>query len=77
MEVENNKELVPFGHYCDQWKEMDPAARLITLDLELDESICTMYDYFDIFLGRMQMCRHGAEVLGARFKLVANGSKVL
>ena len=27
MEVENNKELVPFGHYCDQWKEMDPAAR--------------------------------------------------
>lgn len=57
--------------------EMDPAARLITLDLELDESICTMYDYFDIFLGRMQMCRHGAEVLGARFKLVANGSKVL
>lgn len=57
--------------------EMDPAARLITLDLELDESICTMYDYFDIFLGRMQMCRHGAEVLGARFKLVTNGSKVL
>lgn len=27
MEVENNKELVPFAHYCDQWKEMDPAAR--------------------------------------------------
>lgn len=57
--------------------EINAPARLITLDLDLDESLCTMYDYFDIFLGRMQMCRHGAEVLGARFKLVANGSKVL
>lgn len=49
----------------------------IALNLQIDESICTMYDYFDIFLVRMQMCRHAAEILGARFKLTANGSKVL
>lgn len=49
----------------------------IALNLQIDESICTMYEYFDIFLGRMQMCRHAAEILGARFKLTANGSKVL
>ncbi len=33
--------------------------------------------YFDIFLGRMQMCRHDGAFLGVRFKLMANGSKVL
>ena len=47
------------------------------LDLEIDESICTMYEYFEIFLGRMMMCRQAAEVLGAKFKLLANGSKIL
>ena len=35
------------------------------------------FEYFDIFLGRMMMCRGAAEILGARFKLTANGSKVL
>lgn len=28
-----------------------------------------MYEYFEIFLGRMMMCRGAAEVLGATFKL--------
>ena len=26
--------------------------KVITLNLEIDENICTMYDYFEIFLGR-------------------------
>lgn len=51
--------------------------KLITLNLQIDEEICTMYDYFEIFLGRMLMCRKAAEILGARFKLLANGRKVL
>ncbi|MGN0368695.1 MAG: HD domain-containing protein [Wujia sp.] len=51
--------------------------RLISLNLQIDEEICTMYEYFEIFLGRMMMCRKAAEYLGARFKLTANGSKVL
>lgn len=49
----------------------------ITLNLQVDDSICTMYEYFDIFLGRMMMCRRAAEILGAKFKFTANGSKVL
>ena len=57
--------------------KISPEKKLISLNLQIDESICTMYDYFDIFLGRMQMCRHAAELFGARFKLTANGSKVL
>lgn len=49
----------------------------ITLELTVDESICTMYEYFDIFLQRMLMSRGAAEMLGAKFSLRVNGSKVL
>lgn len=56
---------------------IDAEKKVIRLDLEIDESICTMYEYFEIFLGRMMMCRGAAEMLGAKFKLQANGSKIL
>lgn len=54
-----------------------PQEKKITLDLQIDESICTMYEYFDIFLGRMMMCRGAAEMLGCKFRLTVNGGKVL
>ncbi|WP_274420576.1 HD domain-containing protein [Blautia sp. XA-2221] len=57
--------------------KVNAQKHLITLNLQIDEEICTMYEYFEIFLGRMMMCRKAAELLGARFKLTANGSKVL
>lgn len=57
--------------------KIDTDKKMITLNLQIDESICTMYEYFDIFLGRMMMCRKAAEILGLRFRLTANGSKVL
>ena len=57
--------------------KVDPAEKKISLNLQIDESICTMYEYFDIFLGRMMMCREAAQMLGARFRLTVNGSKVL
>ena len=53
------------------------GQEVITLSLTVDEEICTMYEYFEIFLGRMVMCRRAAEMLGAKFKLKVNGSKVL
>ena len=51
--------------------------KIIALNLQVDEHICTMYEYFDIFLGRMLMCRKAAEFLGAKFRLTVNGGKVL
>lgn len=57
--------------------EIDAENKVITLNLTVDEDICTMYEYFEIFLGRMVMCRRAAEMLGTKFKLMANGSKVL
>ena len=50
---------------------------VIALNLQIDENICSMYDYFEIFLERMMLCRKSAEVLGTTFKLTVNGRKVL
>lgn len=49
---------------------------MIQVELELDDTMCTVMDYFEIFLQRMLMCKRAAEVLGCRFKLLANGSKL-
>ena len=57
--------------------KIDMEERSISLNLQIDEKICTMYEYFDIFLDRMLMCRSAADVLGAKFKLRANGVKIL
>lgn len=57
--------------------KVDVEKKVIALNLQLDTKICTMYEYFDIFLGRMMMCRGAAELLGVTFKLTANGSKIL
>jgi len=57
--------------------KINKEKKVISLNLQIDESICTMYEYFDIFLGRMVMCRGAAEILGMKFRLTANGSKVL
>ncbi len=56
---------------------VDPEEKIISLNLQVDEKICSMYEYFDIFLGRMMMCRGAAEMLGAQFRLSVNGGKVL
>ena len=51
--------------------------RVISLNLQIDPKICSMYEYFEIFLERMMMCKRAAEVLEASFKLTVNGAKVL
>ncbi len=55
----------------------DRAGRVISLSLNVDENICTMYDYFEIFLERMMMCSKAAAVLEAKFTLFVNGQKIL
>lgn len=57
--------------------KVEEAEKRISLNLQIDEDICTMYEYFDIFLGRMMMCRRAAEMLGCKFRLTVNGGKVL
>ena len=45
--------------------------------LTIDTSISSVMDYFEIFLGRMVMCRKAAEFLGLKFRLVVNDQPVL
>ena len=56
--------------------DIQKEKKVIKLDLQLDENICSMIDYFEIFLQRMLMCRRAASVLGTTFKLNANGNKI-
>jgi len=55
---------------------VDSDARTVTLELTIDSRISQVMEYFEIFLGRMQMCRHAASCLDARFRLVINGAEL-
>lgn len=57
--------------------DIDKEEKVITLNIELDDSICSVLDYFEIFLSRMVMCRRAAEMLSCTFRMNANGAKVL
>ena len=50
-----------------------PESKEITLTLTIDIAISSVMDYFEIFLGRMIMCRKAADFLGFAFRLVING----
>ena len=49
----------------------------ITLFLEIDSTISSVMDYFEIFLVRMIMCRKAADFLGLKFRLNINGQQML
>ena len=55
---------------------VDSGARTVSLELTIDTGISQVMEYFEIFLGRMQLCRHAAELLDARFRLVINGAEL-
>ncbi len=49
----------------------------IVLEINLDTSISSIMDYFEIFMERMMLCRRAAEKLGMQFALVINNQRVL
>lgn len=51
--------------------------KIIELGLKLDTTVCSVMDYFEIFLGRMVLCRKAAEKLNCEFRLIMNGQKVI
>lgn len=54
-----------------------PDNASIVLELTIDTELCAVMNYFEIFLGRMMLCRKAAEFLGLTFKLVINGMPLL
>ncbi|HEY7660196.1 MAG TPA: phosphohydrolase [Actinomycetota bacterium] len=55
---------------------VDSGAKTVSLELTIDTQISQVMEYFEIFLGRMQMCRLAAEVLDCKFKLLINGAEL-
>ena len=49
----------------------------IELEISIDNNMCTVMDYFEIFLHRMMLCRKAAEKLGLEFWLIINGQRVI
>lgn len=56
---------------------VDVAERAVRLEMTIDTKICSVMDYFEIFLTRMLMCRRAAEFLNIKFELTANNSRLL
>ncbi len=54
---------------------IDAQSRVVALVLSIDTKISSLTDYFEIFLGRMLLCRRAAEKLGMRFELYINEQK--
>lgn len=49
----------------------------ITLFIEIDTTMCSVMDYFEIYFTRMRLCRRAAEFLGCKFSLVINGTSLI
>ena len=49
----------------------------IELNLTIDTEYSSVMDYFEIFMGRMILCRKAAQKLGLQFKLVINNQQLL
>lgn len=52
---------------------VDPEAKRIRLELEIDTEAASIMEYFEIFISRMMLCRRSAETLGCTFRLSING----
>lgn len=56
---------------------VDAAAKTVTLELTIDTTIAPVMQYFEIFLPRMLMCRHAAQLLECEFHITINDVVVL
>ncbi|MEE8602919.1 hypothetical protein [Euzebya tangerina] len=52
-------------------------TKTLTLELEVDTTVTPVFEYFEIFMERMVMCRRAGQTLGAEFKITVNDVPVL
>ena len=57
--------------------KINEAHTLIKLKLTVDTRFGSVMDYFEIFMGRMLLCRKAAEKLGLQFKLMINEQQLI
>lgn len=61
----------------DSDKNLHGCEKEVILKLKIDTDICPVIKYFEIFLGRMLMCKNAASFLGVWFHLEMNGTILL
>ena len=57
--------------------KINEEKTLIKLKLNIDTKYSTIIDYFEIFMGRMLLCRRAAAFLGLEFKLIINEQQLM
>ena len=61
----------------DSKLEFNEAMDKIALNIHIDTSICSIIEYFEIFMKRMLLCKNAANKLEVSFKLYINGQELL
>ena len=57
--------------------KINEEKTLVKLKLTVDTKFGSVMDYFEIFMGRMILCRKAAEKLGLQFKLIINEQQLI
>ena len=57
--------------------EVDKAENTVALRLSVDTQFSSVMDYFEIFMGRMLLCRRAAQRLGLQFRLYINEQQLV
>ncbi len=51
--------------------------KTLNLNIVIDTTICSIMEYFEIFLSRMKLCEKAASFFGLEFKLVINDQELI
>lgn len=57
--------------------KVDNDSKRILLVMRIDTEVCSVMEYFEIFLTKMLMCRRAADYLGYKFVLMINDHQLL
>lgn len=57
--------------------KINDEKTIVKLKLTVDTKYGSVMDYFEIFMGRMLLCRKAAEKLGLQFKLMINEQQLI
>lgn len=57
--------------------KINAEKTIVKLKLTVDTKFGSVMDYFEIFMGRMILCRKAAEKLGLQFKLIINEQQLI
>ena len=57
--------------------KINEEKTIVKLKLTIDNEFGSVMDYFEIFMGRMILCRKAADRLGLQFKLIINEQQLI